>query len=185
MSAGLAMLTVQPPAAAGSPLRTATPRGALLTVGIGGWAVTAQQDATLVTYALGSCVGVMLHCPYHKVAGMLHYMLPLSQTSPERAASQPGMFADTGVPLLFQNMYRYGCRKEELVVKLAGGARFIDDSDVFDIGQRNLDVLEKIFARAGVRVSAQDVGGNRSRTCRLAVSSGQLVIQSQGVESNL
>jgi chemotaxis protein CheD len=116
---------------------------------------------------------------------MLHYMLPLSQTSPERAAAQPGTFADTGVPLLFQAMYRYGCRKEELRVCVAGGASFIDDGDVFDIGQRNLSVLDKLFARAGVQVHARDVGGHCSRTVRIHVGTGQTLIQSHGKEHSL
>lgn len=154
----------------------------LVTVDIGGLEVSTGADDVLVTYALGSCIAVMVHDPVRVAAGMVHYMLPLSETSPEKAKDRPGMFADTGVPALFHAMYERGCRKQDLVVKVAGGAALYDDNGVFRIGQRNYTVLRKIFWKAGVIIRAEDVGGAKSRTARLHVATGRCTISSKGEE---
>ena len=71
-----------------------------------------QPDAVIVTHALGSCVAVCLFDPVARVAGMLHFLLPESSSTPERAARQPAAFADTGIPLLFQAAYQPGASKK-------------------------------------------------------------------------
>ncbi len=147
--------------------------------------VSDRPDDVLVTYALGSCIAVMIHDPVRRAAGMIHYMLPLSELSPEKARARPAMFADTGVPLLFHTMYRLGCEKHNLVVKVAGGGALYDDQGIFAIGKRNYTMLRKLFWKSGVLVAAEDVGGARSRTARLHVSTGRCTITSQGEEVEL
>ncbi len=150
----------------------------LITVSIGGLEVTADREATLITHGLGSCIAVMTYDPIAKAAGMLHFQLPTSTLSPERAKESPGTFADTGIPLLFEKMYALGARKNHIVVKVAGGGNFHNDNGTFDIGRRNHTMMRKIFWKAQVLVAAEDVGGNRSRTARLFVDTGQVTIQS-------
>ena len=154
----------------------------LVTVDISDLKVSADPGDVIVTYALGSCIAVMLHDPVRVAAGMIHYMLPLSETAPEKAKANPAMFADTGVPALFHAMYALGSRKQDIVVKVAGGGALYDDNGLFRIGQRNYTVLRKIFWKAGVIIRAEDVGGARSRTARLHVASGRCTISSQGEE---
>ena len=93
----------------------------MVTVEISDFKISAEPEDVLVTYALGSCIAVMVHDPVRKAAGMIHYMLPLSETSLEKAKVRPAMFADTGIPLLFQSLYALGAQKRDLVVKVAGG----------------------------------------------------------------
>jgi chemotaxis protein CheD len=156
-----------------------------LTVDIADLKVSADPDDLIVTYALGSCIAVMVHDPVRKAAGMIHYMLPLSETSPEKATVKPAMFADTGIPLLFQSLYAVGCRKGDLVVKVAGGGALYDDKGLFSIGKRNYTILRKMFWKAGVIIKAEDVGGAKSRTARLHVGSGRCTVASQGEEVEL
>ncbi len=150
----------------------------LITVSIGGLEVTADRDTTLITHGLGSCIAVMTYDPIVKVAGMLHFQLPTSTLSPERAKESPGTFADTGIPLLFERMYALGSKKGNIQVKVAGGGNFHGDSGTFDIGKRNYTMMRKIFWKAQVLIAAEDCGGNRSRTARLFVDTGQITIQS-------
>ncbi len=147
--------------------------------------VSTNPDDLIVTYALGSCIAVMVHDPVRVAAGMIHYMLPLSETSPEKARNRPAMFADTGIPLLFQTMYGLGCRKQDLIVKVAGGGALYDDKGLFSIGKRNYTILRKMFWKCGVIIAAEDVGGAKSRTARLYVGSGRCTITSQGEEIEL
>jgi len=158
---------------------------ALITVEISDLRVSADRDSTLVTYALGSCIAVMVHDPLRKVAAMIHYMLPLSETSTEKAAQRPAMFADTGIPILFQSLYALGAQKRDLIVKVAGGGALYDDKGLFSIGKRNYTMMRKMFWKTGVIVSAEDVGGAKSRTARLHVGSGRCTVTSQGEEVEL
>lgn len=150
----------------------------LVTVGIGGLEVSAEPTAVLITHGLGSCIAVIAYDPRRKVGGMLHFQLPTSSLSPERAQMSPGTFADTGIPLLFERMYALGSRKGDIVVKAAGGGNFHNDNGTFDIGKRNHTMMRKIFWKAQVLVAAEDVGGSRSRTARLFLDTGQVTIQS-------
>jgi chemotaxis protein CheD len=156
-----------------------------VTVDIAEYKVTDDPESVLVTYALGSCIAVILHDPVRQVGGMIHYMLPLSETSPEKAKDRPAMFADTGIPLLFTAMYGLGCEKKDLVVKVTGGGALYDDKGMFNIGQRNYTVLRKLFWKNGVIISAEDVGGAKSRTAKLNVGTGRVTVRSQGEEVEL
>jgi chemotaxis protein CheD len=153
-----------------------------ITVDISDMRVSAGPDDLIVTYALGSCIAVIVHDPKCKVGGMIHYMLPLSEIAPEKAKDKPAMFADTGIPELFRTMYGMGCDKKDLVVKVAGGGALYDDKGLFSIGKRNYTVLRKMFWKAGVIIAAEDVGGAKSRTARLWVGDGRCTIASQGEE---
>lgn len=156
-----------------------------VTVDISDYRVSADPDVVLVTWALGSCIAVLVHDPVRKVGGMIHFMLPSSASSPERAKEKPAMFADTGIPLLFQEMYRRGCAKRDLVVKVVGAARLLDDDGTFDIGRRNYTMLRKMFWKAGVMIAAEDVGGSKSRTASLHVGTGRVTVRSGGEEVEL
>lgn len=145
---------------------------ALIVVGMGELEVSADPEGVLVTYALGSCIAVIVHDPLRRIGGMIHYVLPHSSTNPRQALKQPAMFADTGVPLLFRSMYARACRKADLSVKLVGGANLQDESGRFDIGRRNYLFLRGMLRKVGVSVVAEDVGGSTSRTVRLNVATG-------------
>jgi chemotaxis protein CheD len=156
-----------------------------LTVDISDFKVSAKADDVIVTYALGSCIAVIVHDPVRVAGGMIHYMLPLSETAPEKAKLRPAMFADTGIPLLFQSLYQLGCQKKDLIVKVAGGGALYDDKGLFSIGKRNYTVLRKMFWKSNVLIRSEDVGGAKSRTARLQVGNGLCTITSQGEETEL
>lgn len=163
----------------------------LVTVDIADLKVSSELNVALITHALGSCIAVILWDPTRKVAGMIHYMLPNSAVSPEKARSRPAMFADTGVPLLFESMYAHGCHKRDLIVKVVGACatgtrpQGHDDHDAFEIGQRNYAALRTMFSKVGVAIAAEDVGGRHSRTVRISVASGVVRVRAGLVETLL
>lgn len=159
----------------------------LTVVGIGEIAVSDDPHDTIVTYALGSCLGVVIYDPVAGVGGMLHAMLPEASLSPEKAAVQPGRFVDSGVPQLFRACYQLGARKERLILKVAGGAALRGDSedDPFQIGKRNLVMLRKLLWKNGVLIRAEDVGGQASRTVTLRLGTGEVRVKSHGLDREL
>lgn len=143
-----------------------------LVVGIAEMQVTNQPDDLLVTHALGSCIGIAIHDPVACVGAILHYMLPLSSLDLAKAARNPYMFGDTGIPTLFQKAYKAGATKENLRVCMAGGASVIQDTQNFDIGARNVVIARKLFWKNAVLISAEHVGGTAPRTLYLDMTNG-------------
>ena len=134
----------------------------------------------MVTYALGSCIAVVVYDPVAVVGGLLHLMLPDSTLDQKKAAESPAMFADTGIPLLFKSCYRLGADKKRMKVKLAGGASILDDTNYFRIGQKNITAVRKIFWKNNVMVHAEDTGLNFNRTVRLQIGDGKCFIKMPG-----
>lgn len=167
-----------------NPIQPLTTPGRVI-VGIADLAMTDDPGATLVTYALGSCIGVTVFDPAARVGGMLHFMLPQSTLSPEKAKTNPCMFADAGVPLLFQKAYELGARKERLVVCAAGGAEILADEGHFKIGSRNRTMLRKLFWKNSVLLASEDTGGTHSRTMTLRLSDGQVTVKNKNEERAL
>jgi len=152
-------------------------------VGMADLKVTNRADDTLITYALGSCLGIVVHDPVAQVAGMLHVMLPASMIDDVKAKAQPAMFVDTGVPLLFKECYRLGARKERMTVTVAGGSFSgrTDADDTFQIGKRNMITLRKLLWKNGVLIHADDTGGvQQSRTMSVVVANGIVQLRTNG-----
>lgn len=152
----------------------------MLVVGMADCNLSSDPGEVIVTYALGSCIAVAIHDPVAKVGGLLHYMLPESAIDKEKAARNPYMFADTGIPLLFQKAYTMGAQKRRLAVRIAGGSQVMDDNGVFNIGRRNYLAARRILWKAGVLVEAEEVGGAQSRTVRLEVGTGRFWLRETG-----
>ncbi len=154
-------------------------------VDIADFQVSRDPRVTLVTYSLGSCIGVTIWDPKVCVGGMIHYMLPESSLSTEKAKARPAMFADTGIPGLFRAAYELGAVKKNLIVKVAGGSQLLDDNGLFNIGKRNYVMLRKIFWKNGVLIDAEDTGGSISRTVRLEIETGRVTIKNRTREVEL
>ncbi len=149
-------------------------------VGISDMRIGTKPDDVLITYSLGSCIGVALWDPQAKVGGLLHYMLPDSGIDKEKAAAKPYMFADTGVPRLFKEMYAHGAEKSRLKVYVVGGSQVMDESGMFNIGKRNHLIIRKMFWKNKVTVTKEDVGGSVNRTISLNVGTGEVILKVSG-----
>jgi chemotaxis protein CheD len=150
-----------------------------IAVGIGDCKISDSKDDSLITYALGSCIAIVIYDPVSGVGGMLHYLLPESKIDPGRALSNPFSYADTGIPKLFNNAYAKGAEKRRLVVVAAGGAQVLE-SEHFQIGKRNHLAMKKILWRAGVLVHHEEVGGDQSRTIRMDLATGHIFMKLAG-----
>lgn len=141
-------------------------------IGVGDMAISNNAQVILSTYALGSCIGVIAYDSVSKVGGILHLMLPDSSISPEKAAKQPAMFANTGLPLLFRAMAGLKVERHRVRVFVAGGAGMLSGSDPFKIGERNASTTFEILKNNGLSVSYREVGGSINRTVHLDISTG-------------
>ena len=148
-----------------------------IVVGMSDCRVADSPDQVLATYALGSCIGLMVYDPQAVVGGLLHFMLPDSAIDPRGGKENPCKFADTGIPLLIEQVCRRGASKRRLVAAAAGAAQMLDAQGVFDIGRRNYQAMRKLLWKAGLLLQAEAVGGDRSRTVRLEIGTGAVWLQ--------
>jgi len=147
--------------------------------------VSSNPSDVLITYSLGSCIGVAFYDADVKIGALIHCMLPLSRIDPQRAQVTPCMFADTGVPLALQMMFDMGAEKRRIVAKVAGAAKMLDDNDTFRIGERNWIVLRKILWKNNILIAAEDTGGSIARTMLLEIATGKTSIKSRGQQYEL
>ena len=149
-------------------------------VGVADMKTSNQSQDTIITYSLGSCIGLVVYDPFAKVGGILHYMLPDSTIDDAKAKSKPFMFADTGISRLFKETYTLGAKKTTMKVFIAGGAEILDQHGFFNIGKRNYMALKKMLFRNNVLIEKQAVGGNVNRTVRLEIATGHIYVKTSG-----
>jgi chemotaxis protein CheD len=148
------------------------------TVGIGEWKVSSDPEAVIKTFALGSCVAVIIYDSKRKIGGLIHVALPDSSIDAARGRSQPGYFADVGLPLMIEEMKKLGVDRAHVWVKLAGGAAMLDPAGLFDIGKRNILAVKRVLWRSSLGPLAEHTGGEISRTVSLSVADGATVVSS-------
>ena len=147
-------------------------------IGIGELQVSNVAGDVLRSYGLGSCIGLVVLAPRQRTVGMLHVALPESKINLQLAKDQPGMFADTGIPFLLQEMERCGCNVGDMVIKIAGGASVMDPGATFEIGKRNILAVKKTLWRYHLGPVAEDVGDIISRTMSVSVDTGIVTVSS-------
>lgn len=149
----------------------------LIKVGISDLNIARSPDA-LVTFALGSCIGICLYDRVTKVAGLSHIMLP---NNTNRDPKQAYRFADTAIAILVQKMTAAGADKRRLTAKIAGGARMftaISNNALASIGRRNIEAVRKELSRLGIPIIADDTGKDFGRTVYFYAEDGSMHVKS-------
>ncbi|MAG14048.1 MAG: chemotaxis protein CheD [Spirochaetales bacterium] len=148
----------------------------LVKVGIGECKISSSPEDTIRTFALGSCVAVIVHDRKRKSAGLIHLALPDSNVNEQKAVAKPSYFVDTGLPLLLKQMGVSNGRRPDVSITLAGGSNIMDEENRFNIGKRNILAVKKCLWKHNLGVRAEDVGGSKSRTVSVDVASGQVTV---------
>ncbi|MBW6408601.1 chemotaxis protein CheD [Clostridium weizhouense] len=136
----------------------------------------------IMTIGLGSCIGIALYDKNMKLAGLSHIMLP--DSTQFKNVTNPMKFADLAIPLLIKKMEDKGCKRRNLVAKIAGGAsmfNFSDKSMVGDIGKRNAEAVKKSLSDIRIPIIAEQVGGNKGRTMIVDASDGKVTLKIVGI----
>ena len=139
-----------------------------------------QWDGELITYALGSCIGICLYDPNVKLAALIHIMLPINM---ETGRKNTMKYADTGIKETLRQLEGRGARKSRLVAKIAGGAKMFEvsgNSNLGNIGQRNIESVRMNLRREGIHIVSENVGGTVARTLSFFPATGQGQIRAYG-----
>ena len=139
-----------------------------------------RGEGRIITYAFGSCIGITFYDPVTHLGALLHIMLPAQF---EGKDSNPFKFADSGIRETLRKLKIFGMVKSRMVVKIAGGAKMFEisgNSSFGNIGQRNAESVKKVMVQEGIRIAAEDTGGNYARTMLLDLATGDVIIRTVG-----
>ena len=159
--------------------------GNKLIIGVSDAIVSDNHQDTLITYSLGSCIGVCAYDSVVSVGGLLHYQLPNASIDIQKANQNPFMFADSGMKVLVDKMLSMGAVKKRIQVKIAGGANMDTGPKGFEIGKRNYLSIRKILWQNGMFIAAEDCGGSWPRTMSMNITDGLVKIKANGSENQL
>lgn len=132
-----------------------------------------RDPASIISYGLGSCVGIALFDPVTKIGGLAHIMLPDSTQA--RSTENLAKFADTAIPKMLEEMIYAGAVKSRITAKIAGGAQmftFANATDIMRVGERNTASVKIVLKKIGLPLLAEDTGGNYGRTVELKLNTG-------------
>jgi len=154
----------------------------MIIVGIGEYFITNDQDETIITHALGSCVALIVYCRKTKHTALAHIVLPepSHHSNLDNYKLKPSYFATDIVPELLQYFIdKLKCNKDELEVHIIGGADAISVDDVFLVGKKNVAMIKGILKNYNIKIDYIDTGGNISRTVSVKSSNGFVNIRKQ------
>lgn len=154
-------------------------------VGVADMRLSSDPEDVIITYSLGSCIGLTLYDTEKRIGGLVHCMLPLSKIDAAKAEANPFMFIDSGVTSFLQSLFDMGAQRKTLVAKVAGGAQIMDDKGVFNIGERNNTVVRKMLWKNNILISGEEVGGSIPRTLSLDLATGRTILKAAGTEREL
>lgn len=142
-----------------------------------------KEDGVLITFGLGSCVGIALYDHKARVGGLAHILLNDSTKfkKPGTNSVNPAKFADTAIPCMIDKMVSAGASRALLTAKIAGGASLFNfKSDSGNVGDKNIDAVRAALQREKIKITSEEVGGNCGRTMRFFVDSGEVKITTVG-----
>lgn len=131
-----------------------------------GEAAVRVKPGEIICYGLGSCVGVFLYDKFKKIGAAAHIMLPSNEKRPE---------SDQMLFDIIENMLAAGSHRLTIRARIVGGASVVNIK-AYDIGLRNIDYVRQKLKSIHILITAEDVGGNESRTAKLNIDTGILTI---------
>lgn len=139
---------------------------------------TGKNPDSLITYGLGSCIGIALFDSVSKIGGLSHIMLPDSTQA--RSSDNPAKFADTALPIMLDEMIQLGAVRSRVKAKIAGGAQmftFANATEIMRVGERNAEAVRVVLKKLNIVLVSADTGGNYGRTVELKLESGAFRIK--------
>ncbi|MBC17383.1 putative chemoreceptor glutamine deamidase CheD [Pseudodesulfovibrio profundus] len=155
-----------------------------IVVNISDMKMSTKPEDVIVTYSLGSCLGVTAYDPKAGVGGMVHCLLPSAAAAREKAKMNPYMFVSTGVASMVRCLIEAGAERKRLIFKAAGCANMRNDT-LFSTGKRNFEALQTLLDKNNVQLTSYEVGGTIPRTLFLYMDTGRVVVRSFGEETEL
>lgn len=130
-----------------------------------------STEDEIIATVLGSCVSVCIRDTQLQIGGINHFMLPGVSASPESGAR----YGQVALERLINDLVKLGARRERFEIKLFGGGRVIGGR--LDIGQTNIDFVQRYLEVEELPVLSQSLGGTVARRIRYYPYSGRTQVK--------
>lgn len=113
----------------------------------------------VISTVLGSCISACVHDAARGLGGINHFMLPQPCGGDEgwsATAGRAARYGSVAMEQLINAALSAGGRREDLQLKVFGGARVL--AGVSDVGQRNIEFVQRYIATENLTLSAIDLG---------------------------
>ncbi|HTR39465.1 MAG TPA: chemotaxis protein CheD [Bryobacteraceae bacterium] len=152
---------------------------ALLEVDLQPGEVYLAREPAILRTILGSCVSATFWSARLGAGAMCHGILP--RCPPLTLASSPAeghRYVDSSIRYLIQRFDALGVRRDELEVKLFGGADVLPIARAgrATVGSVNCQAAIQVLAEEGLIVRSSDLGGVRGRRIQFHTSSGDVLV---------
>ena len=138
----------------------------------------ASSPDILATRGLGSCVGIVMYDSIRKIGALAHPML--SDISNAKVRTNPAKFVDPVITMMFEKLQQKGALRHTLRAKLFGGAHMfsaVPSNSPFNIGTKNVAKAKEVLDSLGIKIIAEETGGNYGRTVELDLATGKVKIK--------
>lgn len=131
--------------------------------------LVSDDDSTVLTSILGSCVAACIFDPVAKVGGMNHILLP--GKADDDIDARAGMYGANLMELLLNDLFKMGATKRSLEVKLFGGSRM--GMSALETGKRNIEFIQEFIRNEGLKVVSESLGGSQGRRVEFHPATGR------------
>ena len=138
--------------------------------------VSRQEE--LVTTVLGSCISACIHDQRRGIGGMNHFMLPEpmgERDSWSATAGRAARYGSDAMEQLINAILGAGGQRADLQIKVFGGGRVL--AQLTDIGQRNIDFVQRYIATEKLNLCASDLGDVYPRQLQFFPHSGRVRVR--------
>jgi len=143
----------------------------------GDFKVTGRADLALATL-LGSCVAACICDPRAGIGGLNHFLLPdVGGGATPCDAANAARYGVHAMELLIDEIVRQGGARPRLQAKLFGGANVTAMSPAIPVGERNRNFAFDFLRRAGIPVTAANLGGERARWVFFTPADNKVLVQ--------
>lgn len=130
-----------------------------------------SEQPLILNTVLGSCVAVCLWDSKNKIGGMNHYMLPYWNGN---GLASP-KYGNIAITRLINKMIALQGSPQNMLAKIFGGAKMLQEqSNVFDIGRRNIELAHEILSDQKIRIVAESTGGEKGRKIFFNTNTGEV-----------
>lgn len=132
------------------------------------------HEPAVISTVLGSCVSFTFFHSRRHLAGMCHALLPHGD------CGDGYRYVDSAGSHLLDSFLRRGVPREEIEVKLFGGADMFEAAragDPLTVGEQNVAAARAFVEAEGLRLRASDVGGSKGRKVLFYAHTGEIFVK--------
>ena len=118
-----------------------------------------DEKGVAVATLLGSCVAACIRDADLGIGGLNHFLLP----GTSGGGHQSMRYGVHAMEVLINDILKRGGKKARLEAKVFGGGNVINVSSESTVGDRNSRFVVEFLKSEGIKISAQDLGGDRAR----------------------